>query len=321
MIDYDHTIVLTDYSRRRKELSPSTSDTSLPWVSETITIPAKLGDLDGINLPWFRQADATILFWNIHNETASIPIRLQVYDDKIEVVPDVGTWDVDSQVWTSTREPLIVLSNTDGFNSTPVLVEFPKAWHLENSSPSRGFSIRRASQSVLVPTGLFIYRHSAFVALQFNAALKLVVQLLILYAAVVFICWIANGKPHFGPWSRSFLLTRHAVACMPTLNRDTSVRQADTDGENGSARRPQPLRGIGDFFRSASPLDDLFVTFEYTKSMVEPLRPRRGVNTADAVDSNLDLPEVRSKNAQPDSSSQSDVEKGGIKHQYGEETK
>jgi hypothetical protein len=69
------------------------------------------------------------------------------------------------------------------------------------------------------------------------------------------------------------------VKRMPTLNQDEAVwEEGDEDEEqNGdSGRRPQPLRGLKDFFYSASPLDDFFVTFESTKGMVDPISWRGG---------------------------------------------
>ncbi|KAL7909586.1 hypothetical protein GGI35DRAFT_479846 [Trichoderma velutinum] len=44
--------------------------------TEDVDVPARAGDTDGANLPWFAEADALLLFWQIHQEYAIVPLRL-----------------------------------------------------------------------------------------------------------------------------------------------------------------------------------------------------------------------------------------------------
>ncbi|KAM0264341.1 hypothetical protein ACHAQJ_000831 [Trichoderma viride] len=44
---------------------------------EEVDVTARAGDTDGANLPWFPQADAILLFWQIHREYASVPLTIQ----------------------------------------------------------------------------------------------------------------------------------------------------------------------------------------------------------------------------------------------------
>jgi hypothetical protein len=261
------------------------------YVSEPIYASSKLGDCDGVNLPWFRQADSALLFWEIHHDTVNLPLRLRVAGRAIEVWPDSESWNDNDTPWMRTNEPLIMLFNDNGFNGTPISTRLPSQQTAEHHSPSRTFALRRAIQSILVPTGLFVYNHTGFVALGFVAILEVVnisFKLIAVYSLVVFICWVANGKPRFGSWVRSYWMTRHLIARLPGLNQDTSAwstHYADDEDNTNSKRRPQSLRGPGDFFRSTSPLDDLFVTFEFTKSMIKPLTFRgKLVDTEDSAE-------------------------------------
>ena len=270
---------------RRQTPPPHTS----PSRSES---RPEFGDVDGMNPPWFWPADACLLFWDIHQETAMIPLRLRVENHRanqtVEVWPESSTWDRsvdDATPWATA--PLVIIYSDDQFRKS-LEVRFPSISGVSHTSPSRTFPIRRGIQSIIVPTGLFVYNHSGFVAIGLVVmfeTISLVIKVIALYAMVVLVCWVANGKPSFGPWARSYWLTRLVVAKLPNLNRDSEVWQQETlsDGDSaGSKRRPQPLRGFADFFRSRSPLDDLFVTFEFTKSMVAPITFQR--NRADSAD-------------------------------------
>lgn len=279
LLDSDRTIDLQYYWNRLKD--PVNSDPAF-FDSEAIPASIKLGDHDGIDLPWFTNADAALLYWEIHHETELAPLRLRVEIDHIEVWIDSSSEGEKYGPWTPTDEPLLALYNSDGFNSTPIQIKFPNPIEVVNSSPSRTFPLRKAIQSVLVPTGLFIHRHSGFVALGLTAILQVIdiaFKLLAIYSLVVFVCWVAYGKPNFILWLHSFWMTRYVAVMLPFLKQDPSATNPDLSSNeeaDTSKRQPQPLRGIGDFFRSPSPLDDFFVTFESTRYMVEPIRFRHG---------------------------------------------
>ncbi len=269
----------TDKSPRAPEEGPAY------YISEPIYATAKQGDRDGINPQWFRQADACLLFWEIHRETALIPLRLKVFNYQtnsqlIELWPDSIRWNKSDNPSLGVREPLITIHSDDEFIRT-IELRFPYDIEIEQSSPSRTFALRRAIQSLLVPTGLFVYNLTGFMAIGFVIVLEVLsiaFQLLAFYSLVVFVFWVANGKPQFGPWSQSHWLTRHVAARLPTHSQNAHTwDHASRSCDDGAASEhcPQPLRGIGDFFRSRSPLDDLFMTFEFTKYMIEPIIFRR----------------------------------------------
>lgn len=267
------------YWNRIDRASPVLRADANYYVSEPIYITAKQGDIDGINPPWFKQADACLLFWEIHREIALLPLRLKVFDyprgsQLIELWPDSKKWDKSDSPSLGSGQPLATIHSNDMFVRNMTL-RFPWGIETEESSPSRTFALRRAIQSILVPTGLFVYNRSDFVASGLTGvlyALSIAFMLMAVYLLVVHLCWVDNGKPTFRPWSQSHWLTRHALARLPVQNFESRIWDRTHNNSSESKRRPQPLRGIGEFFRSRSPLDDLFTTFEFTKYMVEPIR-------------------------------------------------
>lgn len=73
--------------------SSSTSPSSSSWISTPFTVLVKTGDDDGINLPWFAPADAALLFWEIHSDTADVPLRVKVTNaSSVEIWPDSREW-------------------------------------------------------------------------------------------------------------------------------------------------------------------------------------------------------------------------------------
>ena len=316
------------YWNRIDKTSPPLEGDAKYYISEPIYIRAKQGDIDGINPPWFKQADACLLFWEIHRETALLPLRLKVFDcpngsQLIELWPDSKRWDKSDNPSLRTGKPLTTIHSYDAFLRN---ITFRFLWDIETeqSSPSRTFAVRRAIQSVLVPTGLFVYNHSGFVGIGLVAlihALSIVFMLLAIYLLVIFVCWVAHGKPTFGPWLQSYWLTKHAAARLPTQNLDSQAWDRSFSESSAWKHRPQPLRGIGDFFRSRSPLDDLFITFESTKYMVEPIKLSR--TRADSIeqaqvtgvpnDFRFYLSHRTSKHAYANQEdAQSDLEKGNL---------
>ena len=172
--------------------------------------------------------------------------------------------------------------------SSLVLESKYKCHHNEshNTSPSRTFPFRRLLQRVIVPIGLFASHQFGLVedlievtiAVVFGLV-RIVSTLATLYAGVVALCWVCCGRPHFSPWFRSFVLTRHLSAKLRGLASDET--QDAREGEeyeidSNGKRKPQPLRNAMDFFRSTSPLDDLLVTFAATRHWVEPISWGRG---------------------------------------------
>src|SRR4051794_13120664 len=48
---------------------------------KTINISVRTGDTDGANLPWFKHADAVLLYWWIHRDTLQVPLQFIRMED------------------------------------------------------------------------------------------------------------------------------------------------------------------------------------------------------------------------------------------------
>ncbi|KIW21352.1 hypothetical protein PV08_01932 [Exophiala spinifera] len=54
-------------------------DESLPFTSREFVVRVKTGDHDGLNLPWFKRADAALLYWEVtRDEWVDVPLALRV---------------------------------------------------------------------------------------------------------------------------------------------------------------------------------------------------------------------------------------------------
>ena len=265
------------------------------YLSESVNARAKFGDTDGFNLPWFTEADAMLLFWEIHWNSGHVPVRVRVLQgERVEIWADASYWrevgddDGRRQATPPGSTPLLTLSDPDGFNgiSHPTLIraEGEEDWI---STPSRTFPLRKALHNFLVWTyaaillpvweGTYFLRFLLFWLLMlafwiFYAAL--------VYAIVVFGVWIYAGRPAFGPWAQQYVLTRWLVKKIgevrehPTGSVQSgvgSIVEAVTGIGKGGKRDPMPLRSVFHFFTSESPLDDLLVTFAATRYLAEPL--------------------------------------------------
>lgn len=152
--------------------------------------------------------------------------------------------------------------------------------------PSLTFPIRRFILHALKPVTLNVVG-PVIEAVFFSGVIPEILRLMIIaalwFAAVTFGCWVAARRPPFERFVRTFPLTRW-------MYRTPAKRMiygpagfiAEVDDEDDSherdfvdRRKPQPLRGVTDFFRSRSPLDDLCVTFEYTKWLLKPIGRRQ----------------------------------------------
>lgn len=66
---------------------------TLPYISAPFILRAKAGDQDGINLPSFPEADATLLYWEIHRDVAELPLRVRVVNEStVQIWPDSKFW-------------------------------------------------------------------------------------------------------------------------------------------------------------------------------------------------------------------------------------
>lgn len=76
-------------TRPSYNLSALASDS---FVSAPFAATVRLGDQDGVNMPWFAKADATLLFWEIHQDQENAPLRLQVRKSVGESALEVFLW-------------------------------------------------------------------------------------------------------------------------------------------------------------------------------------------------------------------------------------
>lgn len=90
--DADTGMLSFGYEHASSRPAHKLSSSSEPFVSAPFAANVKLGDQDGINMPWFPKADATLLFWEIHGDMRNIPLRLQVKRSMVANEFDVLVW-------------------------------------------------------------------------------------------------------------------------------------------------------------------------------------------------------------------------------------
>ncbi|KAJ9616469.1 hypothetical protein H2200_000188 [Cladophialophora chaetospira] len=294
--------------------SPKTETAAFVWW-DTVKVEAKTGDHDGINLPGFSHADSALLYWEIHRDVATLPLWVTIEEGilegkpirRVDIKPDGEAFDPLKTNETNRAAPNSLLTLfVDPEHPTRSLrhAMWPRIRNSKtqssdlrpfkpNSSPSRTFPIRRAIQAILVPSWFFI-DEVVFPLIEASAsilsgAVHLVFWLIIIYVVAVLAYWKASGAGAFWPWTRTFWMTRAMVrylgARISPARFGTDVDKADLDGSEGetsdtasavtSREGPTPLTSPWAFFTSSSPLDDLFVTFEATKPLVQPIGLRR----------------------------------------------
>ncbi|KAI1624790.1 hypothetical protein EDD37DRAFT_664935 [Exophiala viscosa] len=239
------------------------SSSSSVSILEVFTVRCKTGDEDGIDLPWFTQADATLLFWEIHRNVAYVPLRLRVvqHDEKraVEVLAQSSVLEANHD--SPDVVPLLTLtfdaavSQQNGQDQIAFHAHFPK--DPRNSSPSRTFDVRRAISAILVPTWFFIEAVMNVI----GAPIFFIVQI-ILFALTLLGCYVVL-----------VLLEPKLTARPGEAQKDSGDDGSGDEGEDSDRGQqgPQPLTSVWAFFRSPSPLDDLFVTFEITRGLLQPL--------------------------------------------------
>jgi hypothetical protein len=249
----------------------------LPFVSSPFDTRAKAGDQDGINLPWFSYADATLLFGqsDIHGQdTAILSLRARWTESgRFELWPDSHYWTNDSSK-TPALSPLLSLENYRKNNHAQFHAILPA--ETPSFSPSYTYPVRVMILRILKPTGLmlgeFLGVLGSIGSVIWNLV-TLVAQWLILYMVVVVVVWCIRGRPPFREFFATSLLTKFIYTALVSNGeqRSSSVDLVDVDDDNV---QPTPLTSIWDFFRSTSPLDDLFVTFTVTRPLTQPLLHR-----------------------------------------------
>ncbi|KIW70388.1 hypothetical protein PV04_02661 [Phialophora macrospora] len=266
------------------------------YLTEAFGVAVKTGDHDGINMPWFTPADATLLFWEIHKDVVTVSLRIRVFGDgNVQVLPDGNLW---AHANYAQRQhsivPLLSLV-VDPTNAEGALQQaiWPAGEVTPNSSPSSTFRARRTILRVLLPSWSLVAKgvipRIGKLIIVLAGALYLAFWMCVVYTAVVMACWKASRTAAFWPWARTFWMTRHVVSYLGA-KVSSSARGPDegrivvaTDGNKADATAsgagdevvsstgPRPLTSPWAFFTSSSPLDDLFVTFEATKPLVQPI--------------------------------------------------
>jgi hypothetical protein len=117
---------------------------------EGVDVIARTGDTDGANLPWFPQADAILLFWQIHREYASVPLTIQ---RSAQEAGDVQTFDILFNEKGHGDDALLSLKMVGNDTST-IRASVPLRPH--SSSPSKTYPVRVAIILALAPLSILI---------------------------------------------------------------------------------------------------------------------------------------------------------------------
>lgn len=111
---------------------------------------ARVGDTDGANLPWFPQADALLLFWQIHREYARVPLTIQWSAQEAGAVQKL---DISFKERRHGDDALLSLKMWKNDTSS-IRASVPLQPH--SSSPSYTYPIRVAIIQALAPFSLLI---------------------------------------------------------------------------------------------------------------------------------------------------------------------
>ncbi|KAJ9651482.1 hypothetical protein H2198_009240 [Neophaeococcomyces mojaviensis] len=278
--DFGGIVNLTDLAIR----SPS-------FVKEEIHMWTPAGDQDGINLPYFDYADATLIYHQASETWQAVHLRF--------LVPATGIVQVwkDMPDWNNFNDSDIVLiDDVDRargllatFDLSPVIGRTSKS--LEGVQirdfncllPTKTYPIRRLILTLLKPVASLVITavdRLGPVLYLMGQILKLLLLIGITYFLVVVVCWMlwGNRRP-FGRWAQRFWLTKrlHRYIFGPPSPGiwGPSGPLKSQDEENIGGSQPEvdvkPLTGILNFFTSNSPLDSLLITFKVTRWMVLPL--------------------------------------------------
>ncbi|KAL7941538.1 hypothetical protein V8C42DRAFT_334858 [Trichoderma barbatum] len=117
---------------------------------EGIDVAVRAGDTDGANLPWFPQADAILLFWQIHREYASVPLTIQW---SAEEAGEVQKLDILLNERGHGDDALLSLKMR-GNNTSTIRASVPLRPH--SSSPSYTYPVRIAIIRALAPFTLLL---------------------------------------------------------------------------------------------------------------------------------------------------------------------
>ncbi|KAL6791849.1 hypothetical protein J3E68DRAFT_54686 [Trichoderma sp. SZMC 28012] len=118
--------------------------------TEEVSATARAGDTDGANLPYFPEADALLLFWQIHQEYATVPLRLVWSAQETE---DVQKFDILLNDGGHGEDALLSLSMKGDHISTLRASFSPEP---RSSSPSSTYPLRAAIIRALAPFSIIL---------------------------------------------------------------------------------------------------------------------------------------------------------------------
>ncbi|KAL6900438.1 hypothetical protein GGI43DRAFT_383914 [Trichoderma evansii] len=161
---------------------------------EEVNVTARVGDTDGANLPWFQQADALLLFWQIHREYANVPLIIQ---RSAQEAGEVQKFDLLFNDRGHGDDALLSLKMWGNDTST-IRATVPLRPH--SSSPSYTYPARAIIIQALAPFSLLIADVFGSLAGVFNVLVSVIFAAIcfgLLVSAVVATYMYFSGKrPH-----------------------------------------------------------------------------------------------------------------------------
>jgi hypothetical protein len=149
--------------------------------------------------------------------------------------------------------------------------------------------------AIIVPTGLALQSLLGACVLPIVIGYTLIqffAEFLIIYGLLELVRWVFQGRPPLSEHLKTSFPSRRLYATFtvgseskPRICGASGLLEAeDAEEDDVDNRLARPLKGVGDFFRSRSPLNDLLVTFESTRGWVEPISFQR---MSDAEDGSI----------------------------------
>jgi hypothetical protein len=255
-----------------------TPPSSLPYLSQEFKIRSKAGDQDGVNLPWFSRADATLLFGQSDiygQDIASLFLRARWTESgMLEIWPDSQQW-VTNTSNPSNLSPLLMLENYTTATQAQFHVILPT--NVPSWSPSYTYPVRAFILMILKPTSLALWAFVVGIGPVISSVWTIITmfaQYLIVYIAIVMLVWLIKGRPPFAQFFATSPFTRFIHDSLVPREEQQQSTEKRSDPDN-NREQPKPLTSFWAFFRSTSPLDDLLVTFALTRRLAQPLQHRR----------------------------------------------
>ncbi|KAK5955624.1 hypothetical protein OHC33_003265 [Knufia fluminis] len=259
------------------------------FVQEMCCIRTPAGDQDGLSLPYFDYADATLLYHESFNTWQDTCLQMLIPEAGIlqigKYLPEWNDYNASDpatikqyqrRYLIATFDLSLALRNVQGAGSEDIDVSFQDAF-----LPTRTYAVRRLILAVLAPlyfsttliTNKVLYPTLLVIAFGFESIVCIFLGVWLIALA----CWLASGRSRpFASWTKDFWLTKRIArnlfgAPRPRIWGTLGPLDGVETDEDKYATRPRPLTSIFDFFQSTSPLDDLLVTFKATRWMVQPI--------------------------------------------------